>query len=148
MQLGRDVALWIGGPRESAGARTNPAQLLAGVVREIRKYPTPADALDGFCSRGDALRSTRLILLVVDQRGRPPSDIRWTWLTLLAHLGFGPLILLVDELEAAIVERARRSGVLRCIEERHLARHPGLLRRAVRRALGSPAPVAVRESVR
>ena len=60
MQLGRDVALWIGGPRESAGARTNPAELLAGVVREIRKYPTPADALDGF---GEPATSDLLLTL-------------------------------------------------------------------------------------
>ena len=107
--------------------------MLKEIVGEVLAFPTPGDALDGFCSRSDALRSARKVLLVVDQRGG--AEIRWTWIALLAHLAFGPLILLVDEVDAELARRARRAGVLRCLEERHLARHPGMLVRAARGAL-------------
>lgn len=133
MRAGGDLALLIGEPVGQGRAWTRPAELLREVVGEILTFATPGDALDGFCSRAIALRSARKILLVVDQRGT--AEIRWTWISLLAHLDFGPLILLVDEVDVELEGRARRSGVLRCIEERHLARHPGLLLRAVRGAL-------------
>ena len=103
------------------------------VVGKILTFETPGDALDGFFQVGDALRSARRILLVVDQRGT--REIRWTWISLLAHLDLGPLILLVDDVDRDLESRAARTGVLRCVEERHLARHPGMLVRAARRAL-------------
>lgn len=133
MKAGRDLALLIGRPVGQGRAWTRPAELLKEVVGEILTFPTPVDALDEFCSQGDALRAARSVLLVLDQRGT--AEVRWTWLSLLAHLDFGPLILLVDEVDVALECRARRTGVLRCLAERHLARHPGLLVRAVRRAL-------------
>ena len=133
MRGGGDLALLIGRPMGEGASWTRPAELLREVVGRIRTYPTPGDALDGICTDGDALRSARRILLVVDQRGT--EEIRWTWISLLAHLDLGPVILLVDESDAELERRARATGVLRCVEERHLARHPGLLVRAARAAL-------------
>ncbi|MFN0006357.1 MAG: hypothetical protein ACKVXR_00490 [Planctomycetota bacterium] len=127
------MALLIGRPVGQGRAWTKPAELLQEVVGEILTYPTPGDAMDRFSSHGEALSSARSIVLVVDQRGT--AEIHWTWISLFAHLGLGPLILLVDTLDAEIEGRARRTGVLRCVEERHLARHPGLLVRAVSGAL-------------
>lgn len=133
MKVEGDLALLIGRPVGQGRTWTKPAELLRGVVGEILTYPTPGDAMDRFGSQGEALRSARSIVLVVDQRGT--AEIHWTWISLFAHLGFGPLILLVDSVDAEVEGRARKTGVLRCVEERHLARHPGILVRAVRGAL-------------
>ena len=133
MKAGGDLALLIGRPVGQGNPWTRPAELLKEVVGEILTFPTPGDALDGFCLRRGILPWARRVLLVIDQRGA--AEIRWTWLALLAHLDFGPLILLVDEVDAELEGRARRAGVLRCLGERLLARHPGLLVRAARRAL-------------
>lgn len=133
MNVAGDLALVIGRPMGHGRTWTKPAELLRDVVGEILTYPTPADAMDRFCSHGDVLASARRILLVVDQRGT--AEIHWTWISLFAHLGFGPLILLVDSVDAEVERLARKTGVLRCVEERHLSRHPGLLVRAVRGAL-------------
>jgi len=133
MRAGGDLALLVGRPAGKGTAWTRPGELLREVVGKILTFETPGDALDGFFSAGDALRAARRILLVVDQRG--VNEIRWTWIALLAHLDLGPLILLVDEVDLELESRARRTGVLRCVEERHLARHPGMLVRAARRAL-------------
>lgn len=139
MKVGGDLALLIGRPMGQGRAWTKPAELLREVVGEILTYPTPGDAMDRFSSHGEGLHSARSILLVVDQRGT--AEIQWTWISLFAHLGFGPLILLVDSVDAEVESRARKTGVLRCVEERFLARHPGLLVRAVRglRSLGAPS---------
>jgi hypothetical protein len=115
-------------------------ELLERAAYETRAFASPGGALDGFFAHGDALRSARRVLLVVDQRGR--EEIRWTWVSLLAHLDFGPVILLVDEVDTEIERRAERAGVLRCLEERHLARHPGLLLSAARRAFDSGRSLA------
>jgi len=133
MRARGDLALLIGTPMGQGRAWTRPFELLRELVGAILTFPSPADALEGFFSHAEILRSSRRVLLVVDQRGS--AEIRWTWVSLLAHLEFGPLILLVDELDPELERRARATGVLRCLEERHLARHPGLLVRAARRAL-------------
>jgi hypothetical protein len=132
MSAAGDLALVIGRPAGNGSAWTRPAELLKGVVGEILSCPTPGDAMDRFCGHGDSLPPDRRVLLVVDQRGQ--AEIAWTWISLFSHLGLGPLVLLVDSVDAEIEWRARKTGVLRCFEERHLARHPGLLVRAVRRA--------------
>lgn len=125
-------ALVIGEP-DQGELRARPAELLKEVVGEIRSFPTPGDALDAFCLDGSDLRTTSLILLVVDQRGK--GEISWTWLSLFAHLGLGPVILLVDEVNSEIERRARATGVRHCLEESHLARHHGLLVRVAQRVL-------------
>jgi hypothetical protein len=132
MNIDETLALLIGGT-EGAALAADPIELLERVAGEVRCFDSPADALDGLCAR-QALPPFRHFLFVVDQRGG--GEARWASLAQLAHLGIGPVILLVEHSSPDVVRRARRQGI-GCLDARELSDRPGVLVRAARRALAN-----------
>jgi hypothetical protein len=137
------VAVWVGQApaREARGG--DPRDLLKRSADEVLECASPVDALDALLTRGERRPPARRLLFVVDLRRT--DGVRWRWIELLVRLDLGPVIALVDSATARQSADLQRAGVSRCFEGKHLARHPELLVRAARRALGAPAhPKAAR----
>ena len=129
------LALVVGEGTRSTADEPSPFRVLARAAAEVLEYATPADALDALRERAGSLPPRGRTLIVVDGRGT--DDARLGWIPLLAGLDLGPVILLADDDRRDVVHEAQRSGASRCLEHRHLTRHPGLLARSARRALAA-----------
>ena len=129
------LALVVGEGTRSRPDEPSPVRVLTRAAEEVLEYATPADALDALRQRAGALPPRGRTLIVVDGRGA--EDARLGWIPLLAGLDLGPVILLADDDRGDLVHEAHRSGASRCLEHRHLTRHPGLLARSARRALAA-----------
>ena len=129
------LALVVGEGTHSDGGEASPFAVLERAAAEVLEYATPADALDALRERAGGLPPRGRTLIVIDGRGA--DDARLGWIPLLAGLDLGPVILLADDDRKDVVQEARRSGASRCLEHRHLTRHPGLLARSARRALAT-----------
>ena len=128
------LALVVGEGGVAAGT-VRPGEVLEGAVAEVLEFASPADALDGLRERAGGLPPRGRTLIVIDGRGA--EDARLAWVPLLVGIDLGPVILLADDDRTDVVHAAKAHGVSRCLEHRHLSRHPGLLARSARRALAA-----------
>jgi hypothetical protein len=133
------LALIVGEGSKRSEGEASPLDVLARAAGDVLEYATPADALDGLRSRAGGLPPRGRMLIVIDGRGA--FDARLPWIPLFVGLDLGPVILVVDDDRPEAAVAARKHGASRCLEHRHLARHPGLLARSARRALSAvPRP--------
>lgn len=128
------LALVVGDGGGRAGV-ASPGEVLERAVGEVLSFDSPADALDGLRERAGGLPPRGRTLIVIDGRGA--EDARLAWVPLLVGIDLGPVILLADDDRQDVVHAAKNCGVSRCLEHRHLSRHPGLLARSARRALAA-----------
>lgn len=141
------LALIVGEGSTGTAEGASPLDVLARAAGDVLEYATPADALDGLRSRAGGLPPRGRTLIVIDGRGA--WDARLGWIPLFVGLDLGPVILVVDDDRPDAATEARKHGASRCLEHRHLARHPGLLARSARRALSAaPRPGSARAGLR
>jgi len=133
------LALIVGEGSKGLHGAASPLDVLARAAGEVLEYATPADALDGLRSRVGGLPPRGRTLIVVDGRGA--FDARLGWIPLFVGLDLGPVFLIVDDDRPDAAAEARKHGASRCLEHRHLARHPGLLARSARRVLAARVTV-------
>jgi hypothetical protein len=132
---GRETLALVVGEGGSPADGASAARVLGRAVSEVLVFESPADALDSLREMAGSLPPRGRTLIVIDGRGA--EDARLTWVPLLVGLDLGPVILLADDDRTDVVHAAKLHGVSRCLEHRHLSRHPGLLARSARRALAA-----------